>query len=102
LTGGVEHLGGTLLRGWALSSAHPNAPLCLDVLVDGTVVAQTLANQYRVDLSKAGIGSGHHGFAVELPAALLPLEVARIEVRRSTDGAALTPFTAAVKAEIAA
>ena len=102
LCGHVDYIDGITVRGWALNAARPEAPLCLDVLVDGVIVAQTLANHYRDDLAKAGIGSGHHGFAVELPAALLPKELALLEVRRSLDGAALRQSLRAVEAEAAA
>ncbi len=102
LRGHVDYIGGTTVRGWALNAARPEAPLCLDLLVDGVIVAQILANQYRDDLAKAGIGSGHHGFVVELPAALLPEELALLEVRRSLDGAVLRQSLCAVEAEAAA
>lgn len=48
-------------------------------------VARVLANQYRADLRAVGIGSGCHGFMVELPAGV----AGRIEVVRAGDGAAL-------------
>src|SRR5262249_17647344 len=102
LSGKVEHIDSTVVRGWALNVTRANGPLCLDVLVGGVVVAQGLANQYRDDLAKAGIGSGYHGFAVELPAMLLPNELATLEVRRSIDGAALTQCVIAVEGEVAA
>ena len=44
-------------------------------------VARILANVYRADLRKAGLGSGCHGFEVSLPAGL----TGAIEVRRSAD-----------------
>ncbi|MBV9785436.1 MAG: hypothetical protein JO264_16640, partial [Acidisphaera sp.] len=65
----------------------PEAPVCLDVVVDGAVVVQTLASRYRADLARAGLGSGRHGFAVRLPA--LPGGAGVLEVRRSADAALL-------------
>lgn len=73
--------------GWARNPEHPDAPVCLDVLVDGAPVATVLANRYREDLSAAGIGSGAHAFAIRLPDPTVdPLH---IEVRRSADQRAL-------------
>ncbi len=73
---------------WAQSQYYPEVAVCLDILVNGELVAQTLANRYRPDLAQAGLGSGWHGFRVTLPAA--PVLTRRsIEVQRSADGAAL-------------
>jgi hypothetical protein len=60
---------------------------CLDIYADGKLIGQVLANRYRKELAKAGIGSGHHGFEFTSPIALSPDTT---EVRRSLDGAAVT------------
>jgi hypothetical protein len=89
LRGRLDRSDHRLIQGWAQNTRHPDVPVCLDVLVDGVMVAQTLANIYRPDLAKAGIGTGHHSFKVVLPAALSPDIPHIIEVRRSADGAPL-------------
>ncbi|MBV9785232.1 MAG: Hint domain-containing protein [Acidisphaera sp.] len=87
LTGFLDHAGGMEVRGWAQDLAHPEAPVCLDVLVDGVKLAQTLASLYREDLQHAGMGSGRHSFRVQLDA---PLPASgTLEVRRSADAALL-------------
>ena len=48
-------------------------------------VQRVLANHYRADLRKAGLGSGRHAFEVRLP----PGAAGTVEMRRSKDGAAL-------------
>src|ERR1700689_4367979 len=53
--------------GWAQNLDHPEAPVCLDILVDGVLVGQVLASCYREDLERAGIGSGRHSFEFTLP-----------------------------------
>jgi fibronectin-binding autotransporter adhesin len=89
LQGFVEVVSANSIRGWALDAAHPEAPVCLDVLVDGAIVAQVLASAYRPDLKQAGLGSGRHAFAVTLPTALPRALWRRVEVRRSADGVVL-------------
>jgi hypothetical protein len=48
-------------------------------------VCSVLANGYRADLRRAGLGSGCHAFTAKLPADV----VGRVEVRRAADKAAL-------------
>jgi hypothetical protein len=56
----------------------------IEVLVDGEVVARTVANRYRVDLDHAGIAQGCAGFTVALPASAESLD--QVVVRRASDG----------------
>ncbi|MCJ2068254.1 Hint domain protein, partial [Methylobacterium sp. J-030] len=64
----------------------PDAPVCLDIVVDGVVVAMTLAEQYRADIAAAGVGDGRHGFEFNLDEPLAPGAAHTVEVRRSADG----------------
>ena len=63
-------------------------PVCLDILVNGELIGQVLANEYREDLRAAGVGSGCHSFRFRVPAGLC-IEPDRVEVRRSYDSAVL-------------
>ncbi len=74
------------VRGWAWCAAHPYAPVLLDVLLDGVLVRQVLADRFRRDLAAAGIGAGCHSFEFTLPEAP-PGSV--ITVHRALDGQAL-------------
>ncbi|MDP4026848.1 Hint domain-containing protein [Methylobacterium sp. NEAU 140] len=77
---------GRRLVGWVQDLAHPNGRVCLDVVVDGTVVALTMAEAYRADIAAAGVGDGCHGFDFDLDEPLAPGMVHTVELRRSADG----------------
>lgn len=62
------------------------------------MIGQVLANHFREDLERAGIGSGRHGFEFR---SALDLSGQAIEVRRSLDGAALE-FSGRVSARVRA
>ena len=82
----MDRCDGTRVAGWAQDAAHPDAPVCLDLVVDGVVVAMTLAEQYRADIAAAGIGDGRHGFELGLDEPLASGMGHTVEVRRSADG----------------
>ncbi|MCJ2069356.1 Hint domain-containing protein [Methylobacterium sp. J-030] len=82
----MDRCDGTHIAGWAQDEAHPDAPVCLDIVVDGVTVAMTLAEQYRADIAAAGIGDGCHGFDLDLDEPLVPGMAHTVEVRRSADG----------------
>ena len=88
LRGYVDLVSPHHVEGWAQSLDHPEAPVLLDIFAAGQLIGRALANCYREDLEKAGLGSGRHGFAFTLPlgSAFAP---AALEIRRSLDGAAL-------------
>ncbi|MCJ2070063.1 endo-1,3-1,4-beta-glycanase, partial [Methylobacterium sp. J-030] len=62
----MDRCAGTYIAGGAQDAADPDAPVCLDIVVDGVVVAMTLAEQYRADIAAAGVGDGRHGFEFNL------------------------------------
>ena len=47
---------GRRVAGWAQDAEHPDAPVCLDILVDDVVVAMALTQDHRADLAAAGNG----------------------------------------------
>jgi hypothetical protein len=85
LRGYVDQVGPERICGWAQDVDHPEVPVCLEVLVDGHRVCHVLANGYRSDLRRAGLGSGCHAFSVALPNGY----AGALTVRRATDRAAL-------------
>jgi hypothetical protein len=95
LRGNVDGVGPGWVLGWAQNPERPEAPVALDILVDGVLAARTLADQFRLDLKRAGLGSGRHAFMVAIPGALA---AASIEVRRCSDGAVLAFATALAEA----
>ena len=88
LRGYVDRVSDQCIAGWAQAVDYPDAPVCLDIHAGGELLGQVLANRYREDLAKAGIGNGHHGFEITL-APGLDVSASDVEVRRSVDGAAL-------------
>ena len=63
LRGYVDLVSELRIEGWAQNEQHPEAPVCLDIIVDGECVDRVLANSYREDLRQAGLGSGNHSFS---------------------------------------
>ncbi len=88
LRGCVDLVSVNSVAGWAQNIDHPEAPVCLDIFAGGRLIGQVLANRYRGDLKRAGIGSGFHSFRFTPPdgIALVPDAV---EVRRALDEAVL-------------
>ncbi|SFM69979.1 Hint domain-containing protein [Methylobacterium pseudosasicola] len=77
------------VAGWAQDAAHPNGPVCLDIVVDGVVAAMTLADIDRPDLGAAAIGAGRHGFDLGLEEPIEPGVPHIVVVRRSADGVSI-------------
>ena len=88
LRGYVDIVTSRNISGWAQNPDHPEAPVCLDIIVGEQRIGQVLANLYREDLERAGLGSGRHGFLFTPPLDLTFTPQA-VEVRRSLDGAVL-------------
>jgi hypothetical protein len=86
LRGYIDRVSETCIAGWAQNADHPEAPVCLGIYADGRLIGEVLANNYRDDLKRAGLGSGRHGFEFTPP---LGITGGTIEVRRSLDAAAL-------------
>jgi len=88
LRGYVDLVSTECIAGWAQNLEHPEAPVCLDVYADGRLIGQVLANRYREDLKRAGIGSGRHSFEFTMPSEFT-FASDEIEVRRSLDSVVL-------------
>ena len=85
LRGFVDQDGPHIVSGWAQDCDAPEEPVALDILLNGTRIANVLADIYRPDLRAAGLGSGCHGFVFACAADV----AGDFEVRRSSDGAVL-------------
>ena len=88
---GLLHVGG-----WAQDTAWLDTPVCLDIVVDGLVVAFTVASEPRADLAAIGMGDGRHGFDLGLDVRLTPQVPHVVEVRRSADNAMICAMAADV------
>ncbi len=84
--GTVESASCTEVRGWAWDPMFPNAPISVEVLVDGVVAATVPADELRPDLVGTR-GDGRHGFRWTIPAALKNGRAHKIQARfgESTD-----------------
>jgi hypothetical protein len=90
LRGHIDRIRTGGISGWAQNADAPEAPVCLDIYAAGKPIGRVLANAYRDDLKRAGLGSGRHAFTFTPPAGI-PLDPNAIEVRRALDGAVLDP-----------
>jgi tetratricopeptide (TPR) repeat protein len=66
LRGKFERIEGLNLVGWVADRARPGVAKLVELVADGRVCGRTLANRLRGDLRKAGIGTGAHGFVMDL------------------------------------
>ena len=87
LLGGVDLVDANRVVGWAQNMLQPQTPVRIEIFIDGVVVANALADRYREDLRRAGIGIGEHGFEVALPPGLG--RTGQFTIRRACDGALL-------------
>jgi len=71
------------VRGWAYDTALPRRRLRLDIIVDTVRVGQTVAQNDRPDLRKAGMGDGLYGFRFRYAEPLDRLVRHVVEVRTS-------------------
>jgi len=74
------------IEGWAWDDQAPQSPMALVILSNGEVIARVLANRYRQDLQKAGMGGGRHAFSVMIPGGLSPLTRHVIQILGESDG----------------
>ncbi|EHH69200.1 glycosyltransferase [Gluconobacter morbifer] len=76
------------IQGWTWDSQQPEKSFLVQIIDNGEVLAETVANRFRPDLEKAGVGSGHFGFSIVLPTGLTPTRRHVIRVIRE-DGVEL-------------
>lgn len=81
-----------LAHGWVYDPAQPGKAFVVEVLHEGEVVARGLADRYRDDLERNGIGDGCHHFRLNLSYTLFDGEPHLLSVRVVEAGAvALCP-----------
>jgi hypothetical protein len=90
LLGKLEWVDHRVISGWAFLTDHPTVPVVLEVVDQGEVIAIAVADRFRTDLRRAGIGDGQHAFYVELPRPLDPQRAHRLVIRRAADGLPLS------------
>jgi hypothetical protein len=90
--GAVESVSCSEVRGWAWDPMFPNAPISVDILVNGVVAATAPADELRLDLVGTR-GDGRHGFRWPIPAALKNGRAQKITVRFGESADALSGKT---------
>lgn len=75
--------------GWAFAPAHPHKRLTIEIIANGEVVAQGLAQQFREDLQTAGIGDGCYMFDLQLSHELFDGQVHSLTARVADTGGIL-------------
>ncbi len=85
---GHAELDGAEVVGWALDRADPDRPVALELLCDGQVTAQAVADRPRNDLLQLA-GVPGCGFRLKLPEGAAGGRLHEIVVRRAGDGAEL-------------
>lgn len=68
--GFLDEVSCNFIQGWVWNKNAGTTPQRVDILVNGTVFAQVVADIFRQDLLDAGKGDGRHAFKLELPARL--------------------------------
>lgn len=52
--------------GWAFNPDNPNSVLAVDIVQGEEILASGIANIFREDLPKAGVGDGRHAFSIAI------------------------------------
>ncbi len=92
--GRIDGMSNGALYGWCFEE-NRIAPVRLEILGDGHLLATIDADQYREDLAAGGIGNGCHGFLIELdhrkltPATTIRVRIAGRQLELENSGLAL-------------
>ncbi len=88
LKGWIENLDGGSIKGIAFN-AESDAPVVLEIAIDGEVVGEVIANHLRTVRVDGAVREGRIGFNVKLPEGLSPYRRHSVSVRRAADKAEL-------------
>lgn len=89
LRGQLEQVGRHAIAGWVQDVAQQAAPVSVLVAADGMLLGRVMANAFREDLRRAGIGDGRHGFSLAPGAMLRPDRQYVVTVASEITGEAL-------------
>jgi hypothetical protein len=81
--GNHETTNGEKITGWAWDQSQPDTPIQVDIYDGDTLLATVLADRFRADLKKAGMGNGKHGFLYPVPERLKDGKAHSIRIRFS-------------------
>jgi tetratricopeptide (TPR) repeat protein len=77
-------------HGWAYQPSHSSNRLTVQIVCNGEVVGYGIADQYREDLSPAGIGDGRHLFRIALSYELYDGQIHSLSAREAKTGTLLS------------
>ena len=86
LTGWLDHVDHSSIRGWAFNPATPDQGLWLEVVVDDEPPIAFLSNMFRQDLLDSGFGDGRLAFHLMFPQPLDPRAEHSVALRWRDDG----------------
>jgi hypothetical protein len=70
LTGTLDLVSSADIAGWAWDKTHTHSVVKVEIFDGDQLITTVLADRYREDLEKAGIGDGKHAFRLEVPESL--------------------------------
>ncbi|WP_112478448.1 hypothetical protein [Vibrio variabilis] len=76
----VDVIKDTMINGWCKHKHIDEHRVTIELKVDETTVASTIAEQFRSDLQDANIGDAQYGFQLTVDLALLPSETVTAEI----------------------
>ncbi len=87
--GHIDRISGRTIFGWVRNPARPEQRVSIQIIAvsDGDVLAETVADLLRSDLTGANIGDGRHAFSVSVEAR--SEETLQVEVRETETGFSL-------------
>ena len=86
LLGRLEEVSTERVSGWAWNTATRNQPVELRILFDGKEITRVISNVFRADLMAENIGTGRHGFSIEMGALPIPLTQTIVRVQDVLSG----------------
>ncbi len=98
LRGNIEVANPARLAGWAQDKSRSDAAVDLLITNNGVEAGSILADRYRADLEKAGIGNGHHAFDFKFPPGAISTKSHIIRILEKSSGAELPGSPVTLKA----
>jgi len=86
LRGHIDDADHLRLRGWVQDVSNPTLTVALVISANDKIIGRVLANRFRDDLKKAGVGKGRHSFEFTFPGGLTRTESQMVRVQREADG----------------
>ena len=87
LRGSIDRAGDGQIEGWLMDESDPGTPVEFELLAGDRQLDCLVANRYRIDLDRAGLGRGACAFTAYLPPEIA--SDAGLRLRRLSDGAML-------------